>query len=95
MWIKSSRCDTNGCIEVDRNWVKSSRSMANGDCVEVNRSWRKSSRCDNNLCVEVALGDQDCGQVAVRDSKDPEGDILVFDSTDWMKFLNSLPAKVG
>lgn len=32
-WIKSSRCDSAGCVEVA--FVKSSRSASNGACVEV------------------------------------------------------------
>lgn len=91
MWIKSSRCDTNGCIEVDPNWVKSSRSMANGECVEVNRNFYTSSYCDNSLCVEVAVGPD----VAVRDSTDPDGGILTFRRADWAKFLHNLPARAG
>jgi hypothetical protein len=46
--------------------------------------WRKSSHSGNNGCVEVAaVGDQ----VAVRDSKDPEGGVLVFTDREWRAFL--------
>jgi hypothetical protein len=48
--------------------------------------WRKSSRSDNNggACVEVAdLGD--C--VAVRDSKNPDGPVLIFTRDEWAAFV--------
>jgi len=43
-------------------------------------SWRKSSRSGANGCVEVAFVD---GRVAVRDSKDRGGPVLVFDPHEW------------
>jgi hypothetical protein len=33
------------------SWKKSSKSAANGNCVEI---WRTSSRCDGGDCVEVS-----------------------------------------
>lgn len=52
--------------------------------------WRKSSRSSANGgdCVEVAdnLGDV----VGVRDSKDPQGPVLVFDRAVWASFVASL-----
>ncbi|MER7081333.1 DUF397 domain-containing protein [Saccharopolyspora kobensis] len=38
-------------------------------------------------CVEVASGD---GVVAARDSKDPEGRVLVFSRARWAAFLAGL-----
>jgi hypothetical protein len=38
-------------------------------------TWHKSSRSGANGCVEVAHGND---QIAVRDSKDPSGPILLF-----------------
>lgn len=48
--------------------------------------WQKSSRsgpnCDN--CVEVAFVD---GAIAVRDSKRPEGPVLLFTQDEWDAFV--------
>jgi hypothetical protein len=45
--------------------------------------WRKSSRSSVNGCVEVAfLPDQ----VAMRDSKDLHGPVLVFTAHEWQAF---------
>jgi hypothetical protein len=51
--------------------------------------WKKSSRSNGNggnNCVEVANLD---AAVAVRDSKDPSGPALIFNSATWTAFLNS------
>jgi hypothetical protein len=46
--------------------------------------WRKSSHSGNNGCVEVArVGDL----IAVRDSKDPEGGVLLFNTREWRAFV--------
>jgi Domain of unknown function (DUF397) len=47
-------------------------------------TWRKSSHSNSNGCVEVAQGDD---QIAVRDSKDPSGPILLFTPLEWRAFL--------
>lgn len=64
-------------------WQKSSYSMDNGTCVE---RWRKSSySADTANCVEV---DQCwCRGVPVRDSKNPDGPVLVFSEPAWADFL--------
>jgi hypothetical protein len=50
-------------------------------------SWRKSSRSGANGCVEVAVvGDR----VAVRDSKDPGGPVLLFSAHEWAAFLGGV-----
>jgi hypothetical protein len=49
--------------------------------------WRKSSRSGGNGgdCVEVADNLPDV--VAVRDSKDPGGPVLVFSRAAWADFI--------
>lgn len=48
--------------------------------------WRKSSYSGGNggQCIEVALNLP--GIVAVRDSKDPRGTMLVFAAATWRSF---------
>jgi Domain of unknown function (DUF397) len=49
--------------------------------------WRKSSRSGpyTDNCVEVAFID---GAIAVRDSKDPNGGLLVFTPGEWDAFVD-------
>jgi hypothetical protein len=50
--------------------------------------WRKSSRSNGNggaNCVEVAVLE---AEVAVRDSKDPQGPALVFAAAEWDAFVD-------
>ncbi|HWM37264.1 MAG TPA: DUF397 domain-containing protein [Streptomyces sp.] len=49
--------------------------------------WRKSrySNGDGGDCVEVADGVS--GAVPVRDSKQPDGSVLVFPADDWTAFV--------
>jgi Domain of unknown function (DUF397) len=47
-------------------------------------TWRKSTYSNANGCVEVAFVDT---QIAVRDSKDRTGPVLVFDSHEWEAFI--------
>jgi hypothetical protein len=49
--------------------------------------WRKSARSGANGCVEVGLVD---GQIAVRDSKDREGPVLLFTGLEWKAFLGGV-----
>jgi hypothetical protein len=53
-------------------------------------TWRKSSRSGANggQCVEVARSP--LGIIAVRDSKDPNGAVLTFTSSEWGTFLGKI-----
>ena len=51
--------------------------------------WRKSSYSGANGCVEVALSD---AKVAVRDSKDRQGSVLVFTPAEWDAFVAGVRA---
>jgi hypothetical protein len=51
--------------------------------------WIKSSfSFANSNCVEAAL--LSGGQVGVRDSKDPHGDLLRFTPAEWRAFLRGV-----
>ena len=53
--------------------------------VELSRAtWRTSARSGGNGCVEVGLVE---GQIAVRDSKDRQGPVLIFTAHEWEAFL--------
>jgi hypothetical protein len=53
--------------------------------------WRKASYSGSNgECVEVARNLPDV--VAVRDSKDPRGPMLVFTSGEWQVFTDRVKA---
>jgi hypothetical protein len=49
-------------------------------------SWRKSSASGpySDNCVEVAFVDQ---AIAVRDSKHPDGPVLLFTQAEWDAFV--------
>lgn len=73
-------------------WRKSSRSSGGADnCVEVavGFAWRKSSRSAGGAsnCVEVADGG---AWAAVRDSKDPEGPVLVVAPEAFTAFVRAV-----
>jgi hypothetical protein len=49
-------------------------------------AWHKSTRSSGNgNCVEVAVVDD---SVAVRDTKNREGGMLVFSAAEWSAFLS-------
>ncbi|HZD73428.1 MAG TPA: DUF397 domain-containing protein [Actinomycetota bacterium] len=49
-----------------------------------NAIWRKSSYSGSNGCVEVAFVG---GNVAIRDSKNRQGPVLVFTPVEWDAFV--------
>ena len=52
-------------------------------------SWTKSSRCSAAHCVEVAeRGDM----IAVRDSKEANGRVLLFSRRSWREFVDAIDA---
>jgi hypothetical protein len=51
--------------------------------------WRKSRLCDSNACVEAAMVGE---EIAVRDSKDPNGPILRFTVSEWNAFVKGVRA---
>ncbi|WFE31998.1 DUF397 domain-containing protein [Micromonospora sp. WMMD975] len=50
-------------------------------------AWRKSTRSQTSNCVEVAPLGTGATTMALRDSKDPGGPVLLFDRAGWLGFL--------
>jgi hypothetical protein len=60
--------------------------MQQGDLAQA--VWRKSTYSSGNgQCVEVALGGE---AVAMRDSKDRSGPVLVFTPREWAAFVGGV-----
>ncbi|MFG2380653.1 DUF397 domain-containing protein [Streptomyces avermitilis] len=80
-WRKSTYSDDNGgdCVEVAYDFIGAAR-------------WRKSTYSDGNggSCVEVADGVP--GVVPVRDSKVPDGPVLLIGSASWTDFIGAVTA---
>jgi hypothetical protein len=54
-------------------------------------TWKKSTRSNGSgECVETAY--LNGGVQAVRDSKDPAGPILTFESSQWRTFIGAVKA---
>jgi hypothetical protein len=54
--------------------------------------WRKSTRSNNGgACAEVATNLP--GIAAIRDSKDPDGPVLIFSTADWQAFIRRLKSQ--
>ncbi|MFF3733758.1 DUF397 domain-containing protein [Streptomyces sp. NPDC002476] len=77
-------------------WRKSSYSNGDGgECLEVADEfarWRSSSHSNGSGgdCLEVADGH--LGLVPVRDSKRPDGPVLVLPASAWTPFVESVKA---
>ncbi|NES15366.1 MULTISPECIES: DUF397 domain-containing protein [Micromonospora] len=50
-------------------------------------AWRKSTRSQTSNCVEVAPLRTGPAAVALRDSKDRGGPILLFNRAGWLGFI--------
>lgn len=82
-------------------WRKSSRSAANGNCVQV--QWQTAASCEGGACVEIGwqtskqctsdgcVEVHQCGdQFVVRDSKDKDGPVLTFTRDEWDAFVGGV-----
>lgn len=73
----------------DVNWITSSYSNAEGNCVEAAGPWHTASYCQTGeSCVEVAEGPV----VRVRDTKDRERGQLTVSGMAWTAFLAGVTA---
>jgi hypothetical protein len=50
-------------------------------------AWLRSSQCADNVCVEVASGDD---EVYIRDGKMRDGAVLRFTRAEWLAFRNGV-----
>ena len=50
-------------------------------------AWRKSTRSQTSNCVEVAPLGSGPATVALRDSKDRGGPVLLFNRAGWLGFI--------
>jgi hypothetical protein len=50
--------------------------------------WRKAKKSQTGSCVEVAPAPG--GLIAVRDSKDPHGGMLLYTPVEWDAFLDGV-----
>lgn len=88
-WRKARGSANNGsCVEI-AIWRESSPSTQQGNCVDVTGTWRPNghSTGDDTACVKIATVE---AVVLTRDSKDPNGPVLGFDTDTWVTFLNTV-----
>ncbi len=72
-------------------WTKSSFCGGPANCVEVGFRKAEASKA-NGSCVEVGECSCDGGTFYVRDSKDPDGPVLMFTSAEWDAFVKGAQA---
>jgi predicted secreted Zn-dependent protease len=68
-----------------------SEDPTNGDSRELApgvMAWRKASRSGTGNCVQVAAAGR--GMIAVRDSKNPEGGLLIYTPSEWAAFIDGV-----
>lgn len=65
-------------------WLRSTSCHSANCCVEVQFFKSTYSGPHDDNCVEVA---SHCGEVWVRDSKDPDGPVLRFTDAEWVAFI--------
>jgi ABC-type amino acid transport substrate-binding protein len=70
-----------------RGWLATSSKRSVDMRDPVDAIWRKSTYSAVNGCVEIAFLD---GLVAVRDSKDRQGQALVFTPVEWRAFIDGV-----
>jgi hypothetical protein len=51
-------------------------------------AWRKATKSNTGGCVELAPTPD--GMIAVRDSKNPQGAILLYTPVEWDAFLDGV-----
>ena len=55
----------------------------------LSEAWSRASRCASSGCVEArVIGDE----VAVRNSKDPDGPTVSYDRQEWATFVAAVKA---
>jgi hypothetical protein len=71
-------------LHPDASWIKASASDQGANCLETR--WVTSSDSGHAQCVAVRHDPGGPG-VHVRDSKHPDGPVLVFTEQEWAAFL--------